>query len=94
MPKGNDPSNKLCSVDLNTVCFSIFIILAGYMYSIGQSTVADVSFALAIYGAISTIAFNLVFTMKYFTNKLGNAVGSYNTLIKPISVQPVELEKH
>lgn len=60
------------------------------MYSIGQSTVADVSFALAIYGAISTITFNLVFTMKYFINKLGNAVGSYNTLIKPISVQDDE----
>lgn len=75
---------------MDTICFSIFIILAGYMYSIGQSTVADVSFALAIYGAISNIAFNLVFTMKYFTNKLGNAVGSYNTLIKPISVQDDE----
>ena len=75
---------------MDTVCFTIFIILAGYMYSIGQSTVAEVSFALAIYVAISTIAFNLVFTMKYFTNKLGNAVGSYNTLIKPISVQDDE----
>lgn len=75
---------------MDTVCFTIFIILAGYMYSIGRSTVAEVSFALAIYVAISTIAFNLVFTMKYFTNKLGNAVGSYNTLIKPISVQDDE----
>ncbi len=75
---------------MDTICFTAFIILSGYMYTIGKSTVAEISFALAIFVAISGIAFNLIMTIKNFTQRWGNAVGSYNALIKPISVQDCE----
>ena len=75
---------------MDTICFTIFIILSGYMYSTGKSTVADISFALATFTAISTIAFNMVMTIKNFTQKWGNATGSYDALIKPLSVQDDE----
>ncbi len=72
---------------MDTICFTIFIILSGYMYSIGQSTIADISFALAVYAGISSIAFTVIMNIKNFINSWGNAAGSYNTLIKPITVQ-------
>ena len=72
---------------MDTFGFTGFILLAGYLYSIGQSTIADISFALAVYSGVSSIAFGLVMTIKNFTTTWGSAVGSYNSLIKPISVQ-------
>lgn len=72
---------------MDTICFAIFIVLSGYMYSIGQSDIADISFALAVFYGISTVAFGVLMDIKAFTNSLGNAAGSYNALIKPISVQ-------
>ena len=75
---------------MDTICFSGFIILSGYMYSIGQSTIADISFALAVYAGISSVAFSVVMNIKNFISSWGNAAGSYNTLIKPISVQDDE----
>lgn len=75
---------------MDTICFTIFIVLSGYMYSVGQSTVAEISFALATFTAISSVAFNMVMTIKNFNNKWGNAVGSYNALTKPITIQDAE----
>ncbi len=72
---------------MDTICFSLFIVLSGYMYSIGQSNLADISFALAVYTGISSIAFGLILNIKNFISSWGNAAGSYNTLIKPIAVQ-------
>ncbi len=72
---------------MDTICFTIFIILSGYMYSIGQSTIADISFALAVYAGISSIAFSVIMNIKNFINSWGNAAGSYNALVKPVSVQ-------
>ena len=75
---------------MDTICFSIFIVLSGYMYSTGQSTVAEISFALATFTAISSVAFNMVMTIKNFTQKWGNAVGSYSVLVKPITIKDAE----
>ena len=75
---------------MDTICFSLFIILSGYMYSIGQSTIADISFALAVYAGISSVAFSVVMNIKNFISSWGNATGSYNALVKPISVQDDE----
>lgn len=75
---------------MDTICFSIFIVLSGYMYSTGQSTVAEISFALATFTAISSVAFNMVMTIKNFTQKWGNAVGSYGVLVKPITIKDAE----
>lgn len=72
---------------MDTICFSIFIVLSGYMYSIGKSTIADISFALAVYAGISSIAFSVIMNIKNFINSWGNAAGSYNALVKPVSVQ-------
>ena len=72
---------------MDTICFSIFIILSGYMYGIGKSTIADISFALAVYAGISSIAFSVIMSIKNFISTWGNAAGSYNVLVKPISVQ-------
>ena len=72
---------------MDTVCFSIFIILSGYMYSIGKSTIADISFALAVYAGISSVAFSVIMSIKNFISTWGNAAGSYNALVKPISIQ-------
>jgi ATP-binding cassette subfamily B protein len=72
---------------MDTICFSIFIILSGYMYSIGKSTIADISFALAVYAGVSSIAFSVIMSIKNFISSWGNAAGSYNALVKPISVQ-------
>lgn len=71
---------------MDTFCFTGFILLSGYMYSIGQSTIADISFALAVYSGISSAAFGIVMNIKNFTSSLGNASGSYRALIKPISI--------
>ncbi len=71
---------------MDTICFSLFILLSGYMYSIGQSTIADISFALAVYAGISSVAFGIVMNIKNFTSSLGNASGSYNSLICPIAI--------
>lgn len=74
---------------MDTFGFTAFILLAGYMYSIGQSSIADISFALAVYGGVSSISFGLVMTIKNFTASWGAAVGSYDSLIKSVSVQDV-----
>ena len=71
---------------MDTICFSLFIILSGYMYSIGQSTIAEISFALAVYAGISSVAFSVIMNIKNFISSWGNAAGSYNALVKPISV--------
>lgn len=75
---------------MDTICFTLFIILSGYMYSIGQSTIADISFALAVYAGISSIAFSVIMNIKNFISSWGNAAGSYNALIKPISIRDDE----
>lgn len=74
---------------MDTICFSLFILLSGYMYSIGHSTIADISFALAVYAGISSVAFGIVMNIKNFTSSLGNASGSYNSLIKPVLIQDI-----
>lgn len=74
---------------MDTFGFTVFILLAGYLYSIGQSTIADISFALAVYSGVSSIAFGLIMTIKNFTTSWGSAVGSYDALIKPVSVKDV-----
>lgn len=75
---------------MDTICFSAFIILSGYMYTIGQSNIADISFALAVYAGVSSVAFGMVMNIKNFTASWGNAAGSYNALVKPISIQDDE----
>lgn len=75
---------------MDTICFTLLIILCGYMYSIGRSSIADISFAITIYAATSILAFNLIMVIKNFIDKWGNAVGSYNNLIKPITIQDIQ----
>jgi len=66
--------------------FTVLLILCGYMFSIGQSTIADISFAIAIYISFGVLGFNLIVTIKEFTDSYGDAVGSYNNLIKPLAI--------
>lgn len=71
---------------MDTICFALLILLCGYMYSIGRSSLADVSFVIATYTAVSSMGFFLIRTLKDFIDKWGNAVGSYNTLIQPLTI--------
>lgn len=70
------------------------IVLCGYMYSTGQSSIADISFALSVFIGISAVSFNLIMEMKGFIEKWGRSVGSYNDFIKPISVLDQENAKN
>lgn len=70
------------------------ILVCGYMYSTGQSTIADISFALSIFTGISAVSFSLIMEIKNFIEKLGKAIGSYDNLIQPISVTDIEGAKN
>lgn len=71
---------------MDAVCFSGLIVLCGYMYQTGQSTLADVSFALAIFDAVSSMTFSIIMQLRTLVDSYGNAVGSYNSLIRPIRI--------
>lgn len=62
------------------------IILCGYMYATGQSSIADISFAISIFVGISAISFEFIWEIRYFIEVWGKSVGSYTTLITPIKV--------
>ena len=72
---------------MDAVGMTALIVLCGYMYSTGQSSIADVSFALSVFVGISALSFSLIMETKTFVEKWGSAVGSYNGLIHPIKIQ-------
>ena len=76
------PGNFLVSV----VGMTCLILLSGYMYAKGQSSLADVSFVLSVYIGIDTITFNLIVESKDFFEMWGKSVGSYAGLIAPLRV--------
>lgn len=71
---------------MDAICFSGLIILCGYMYRTGQSTLADISFALAIFDSISSMTFSVIMQLRTLIDSYGNAVGSYNSLVRPITI--------
>ena len=71
---------------MDVVGMTALIVLCGYMYANGKSSIADISFALSVFVGISSLSFNLIMEIKNFVEKWGRAVGSYNGLIKPISI--------
>ena len=71
---------------MDVLGLTALIILCGYMYSTGQSSIADVSFALSVFVGISALSFNLIMEIKNFIEKWGKSVGSYNGLIKTIKI--------
>lgn len=79
---------------MDVVGMSALILVCGYMYSTGQSTIADISFALSIFTGISAVSFNLIMETKNFIEKLGKAIGSYDNLIQPISVTDTDDAKN
>ena len=72
---------------MDVVGMTALIVLCGYMYSTGQSSIADISFALSVFVGISALSFSLIMETKTFVEKWGSAVGSYNGLIHPINIQ-------
>lgn len=62
------------------------ILLCGYMYARGSSSLADVSFVLSIYVGISAVSFGLIMEAKSFFETWGKSVGSYKDLIAPLCV--------
>lgn len=62
------------------------ILVCGYMYSTGKSTIADVSFALSVFVGISAVSFNLIMEIKNFIEGLGKSIGSYDSLIQTIKI--------
>lgn len=72
---------------MDALGLTALIILCGYMYSIGESSVADISFALSVFMGLDSVSFSLIMEAKNFVEKWGNAVGSYNGLIRPIKIQ-------
>jgi ATP-binding cassette subfamily B multidrug efflux pump len=63
------------------------ILLCGYMYQTGKSSIADISFALSVFLGISGLSFSLILEIKMFIEKWGKAVGSYTGLIQPIEIE-------
>ncbi len=72
---------------MDVIGMTVLIVVCGYMYATGQSTIADISFALSVFTGISAVSFNLVMEVKNFIEKIGKAVGSYDNLIEVIKVQ-------
>lgn len=70
----------------DVLCFSALFLLCGYKFSTGESSIADVSFAVSIFVAIGTLSQSLAETFRDFADRWGDAVGSYNSLIKPITI--------
>ena len=71
---------------MDVIGMTSLIILCGYMYTTGQSSIADVSFALSVFIGMDALSFSLIMETKNFVEKWGTAVGSYNGLIKPIKI--------
>ena len=72
---------------MDVIGMTTLIVLCGYMYAMGQSSIADISFALSVFVGISALSFNLIMETKNFVEKWGRAVGSYNGLIQPVLIQ-------
>lgn len=72
---------------MDVIGMTALIVLCGYMYSTGQSSIADVSFALSVFVGMDALTFGLIMEIKNFVEKWGSAVGSYNGLIKPVTIQ-------
>lgn len=71
---------------VDAIGFGVLILLCGYMYSIGASSLADVSFVLAIFGSLSNMSLGFIMLFKSFIRMWGNAVGSYAVLVQPIKI--------
>ena len=71
---------------MDVIGMTALIVLCGYMYATGQSSIADVSFALSVFVGMDALTFGLIMEIKNFVEKWGTAVGSYNVLIKPIKI--------
>jgi len=78
---------------MDVIGMTALIVLCGYMYSTGQSSIADISFALSVFTGISAVSFNLIMELKGFIERIGRSVGSYDSLIKPIKITDQENAK-
>jgi len=71
---------------MDVFAMTSLMLLCGYMYSRGLSTVADISFALSVFVGMSSLSFMFIMDTKNFIEKWGRSVGSYNELIRSVRV--------